>query len=71
LNGDANITGIDAGIAVNVENYLLVFDPLADAAHNLAGDVNNDGNLTSVDAGIMVNVENYAQNIDQATGLVQ
>lgn len=68
VNGDANITGIDAGIATNVENYLIVWD--TDEAFGVTGDVNHDGNITGTDAGIMVNIENYAQDINQATGIV-
>lgn len=69
VNGDANITGLDAGIVVNVENYLISWDTTAtDAAMMLAGDVNNDGNITGTDAGILVNIENFAQDIDQSTG---
>lgn len=62
VNGDGNITGIDAGIMVNVENYLIVWSPNDD--FRKAGDVNGDGNITGVDAGIAVDFENYATAID-------
>lgn len=69
VNGDGNISGIDAGIIVNVENYMLVWDNIIDAALIKAGDVNGDGNFTGIDAGIMVDVENYMRTINQVTGL--
>lgn len=69
LNGDGNISSIDAGMAINVENYVVVWDAVTDAALIEAGDVNNDGNVTGIDAGIMIDVENYIRTIDQVTGL--
>ncbi len=70
VTGDGNITGIDAGVIVDVENYALDFDEIIDAAYIKAGDLNGDGNLNGTDAGIMVNIENYAVNINQTTGTV-
>jgi len=70
VNGDANITGLDAGLVVNAENYLVNWDSATGAAMKTAGDVNGDGNVTGADAGIMVNIENFAQDIDQSTGTV-
>lgn len=69
VNGDGNITGIDAGIVVNVENYMTAWDPVSDAATIKAADVNGDGNVTGIDAGIVVDVENYMRTINQSTGL--
>ena len=65
VNGDSNITGIDAGIVINVENYLVDLDPIDDIALTTAADVNNDGNINSIDAGIIVNNENYLEQISQ------
>lgn len=70
VNGDGNITGIDAGVVIDVENYMLGFNEITDAAFIKAGDLNLDGNINGSDAGIMVNIENYAANIDQTTGAI-
>lgn len=70
VNGDGNINNIDAGILINVENYVSTWDQVNDAAYIAAGDVNNDGNVTGVDAGIVMDVENYMRSIDQVTGSV-
>ena len=69
VNGDGNITGIDAGILVNVENYVTSWNSETDAAYLKAGDINGDGNITGVDAGIAVDAENYVRSIDQITGI--
>ena len=69
VNGDSNIDSIDAGLIVDVENYLVVWDKTADAALYFAGDVNGDGNSDTIDAGVAVDVQNYLMSIDQATGL--
>lgn len=69
VNCDGNINGSDAGLLVNVENYMVSWDPAADAALLEAADVNGDGNVNALDAGIAVNVENYIMTIDQTTGL--
>ena len=70
VNGDGNITGLDAGMLVNMENYIAAFDPIIDAAQIKAADVNGDGNINGMDTGILVDVENYTRTIDQTTGLV-
>ena len=64
-----NIGGSDAGLLINFENYMISWDPAADAALFEAADVNGDGNVNAIDAGIIVNVENYLMTIDQTTGL--
>jgi len=69
VNGDGNITGLDAGMLVNIENYAVSWDPATDAALIKAADVNGDGNINGIDAGILVDVENYMRTIDQTTGL--
>lgn len=69
VNGDGNITGLDTGILVNVENFAVTWDSVADAALIKAADVNGDGNINGIDAGILVDVENYTRTIDQTTGL--
>ena len=69
LNGDGNITSIDAGIAINVENYATAWDSVTDAALIKAGDVNGDGNITGIDAGTIIDVENYIRTINQVSGL--
>jgi uncharacterized protein (DUF2141 family) len=69
VNGDGNIDSIDAGKLVDYENYVLHWDPAADAAYLKAGDLNGDGNVDSIDAGIAVDAQNYFAAIDQSTGL--
>jgi len=69
INGDGNIGGSDAGLLINFENYMISWDPAADAALFEAADVNGDGNVNAIDAGIIVNVENYLMTIDQTTGI--
>jgi len=69
VNGDGNIDSIDAGIMVDLENYIITWDKVADAAKFKAGDVNGDGNIDSLDAGIAVDSENYIMHINQATGI--
>jgi len=69
INGDGNIDSIDAGKIVDHENYMLTWDPAADAALYKAGDLNGDGNIDSIDAGIAVDAENYMVTINQSTGL--
>jgi hypothetical protein len=70
VNGDGNIDSIDAGKLVDYENYVLHWDPAADAAYLKAGDLNGDGNVDSIDAGITVDAQNYFVTIDQTTGFV-
>lgn len=65
VNRDGNINGIDAGVMIDVENYLVSWDLTEDAARYLAGDVNGDGNITSIDAGTVVDYENYMVTINQ------
>ena len=69
VNGDGNIDSIDAGIMVDHENYMTVWDPVTDAALYKAADLNGDGNVDSIDAGIAVDAQNYVVTIDQTTGL--
>jgi len=69
VNGDGNINSIDAGIMVNVENYVVSWDPAADAAWLKAADVNGDGNVNGLDAGIAIDVENYIFGVNQVTGV--
>jgi uncharacterized repeat protein (TIGR02543 family) len=70
VNGDGNIDSIDAGVMVDVQNYMTTWDPVANAYYYKAGDLNGDGNIDSIDAGLMVDFQNYMVNIDQATGSV-
>jgi hypothetical protein len=65
VNGDGSIDSIDAGIAVDYENYLVSWDSGTQAAFLSAGDINCDGEIDSMDAGIMVDTENYLMQIDQ------
>jgi hypothetical protein len=62
INGDANIDSIDAGVAVDAENYMITLTPV----QLKAGDVNKDGNTDSIDAGMMVDCENYMITIPQS-----
>jgi len=70
VNGDGSVDSIDAGTLVDVENYIITWDPAADAAFIQAADLNGDGEIDSIDAGITVDCENYIVTIDQSTGLV-
>lgn len=70
VNGDGNIDSIDAGLLVDYENYLVNWDPVANAANIKSSDLNGDGNIDSIDAGIAVDAENYIVTIDQKTGLL-
>lgn len=69
INGDGTIDSLDAGTAVDVENYQVLLDPVEDAAYRIAADINGDGTIDSLDAGLMVDFENYAIGINQSTGL--
>jgi len=68
-NADGNIDSIDAGTAVDYQNYMVNWDPVKDVAFIKSADVNGDGNIDSIDAGVMVDVENYMLTINQGTGL--
>jgi len=68
INGDGNIDTGDAGIIVDYENFLITWDPAADAALLKAADVNGDGNVDTADAGIIVDCENFLLSISQVTG---
>ena len=70
VNGDGSIDSLDAGIMVDYENYLIPWEPAADAAYLKAADLNGDNSIDSLDAGITVDAENYVVTIDQTTGLV-
>ena len=69
VNGDGTVDSIDAGTMVDVENYLVTWDPAGDAAFIKAGDLNRDGSIDSMDAGITVDTENYLSFINQTTGI--
>jgi len=70
VNGDGSIDSLDAGIMVDYENYLIPWEPAADADYLKAADLNGDNSIDSLDAGITVDVENYMVTINQKTGLV-
>lgn len=69
LNGDGIIDSSDAGKIVDYENYVISWNPAADAAFYKAGDLNGDGKIDSLDASLVVDAENYVITIDQRTGL--
>lgn len=69
ITGDGSIDSLDAGTAVDFENYLISWDPVDDAEYYLAGDLNADGSIDSLDAAKMVDFENYLVEINQGTGL--
>ncbi len=69
LNGDGSIDSMDAGKAVDFENYLEPWVPADDALYIKAGDLNGDGSVDSLDAGKIVDAENYIITVDQVTGL--
>lgn len=71
VNGDGNIDSTDAGLTVDYENYIISWDPVADAATIKAGDLNGDGIIDSIDAGITVDTENHISFINQLTGIRQ
>ena len=68
VNGDGNIDTGDAGTIVDYENFLIDWNPAADAALLKAADVNGDGNVDTADAGIIVDCENFLLTISQITG---
>jgi uncharacterized repeat protein (TIGR02543 family) len=70
VNGDGNVDSLDAGLMIDVENYLLDWNDPAFAVFRLAGDLNGDGNVDSSDAGLMIDFENYKINIDQVAGTI-
>jgi len=59
----------DAGTAIDVENWLVEWDPVEDECYMIAGDLNGDGGVDSNDSGILTEVENWTMYIDQVTGL--
>lgn len=65
LNGDGIVDSMDGNITVNVENFIINFDPVTENAFLIAGDVNADGIIDSIDAGIISGYENYFVDIDQ------
>ncbi|HQH64405.1 MAG TPA: hypothetical protein PLE55_12235, partial [Clostridiales bacterium] len=67
VNGDGNIDSADAGLLVDIENWIVEWP--AGSVNYLAGDVNGDGNIDSGDSGILTDVENFMRDIDQTTGL--
>lgn len=69
LNGDGSVDSIDAGKAVDFENYMVPWDPADDTLYIKAGDLNGDGSVDSLDAGKIVDAENYMISINQVTGL--
>ncbi|MGI6249400.1 MAG: leucine-rich repeat protein [Acutalibacteraceae bacterium] len=68
VNGDGNIDAMDATCIMDYENFMLDWDPAADAAVLSAADLNGDGNIDSGDAAFVVDFENYFADIDQTTG---
>ena len=68
VNGDGTVDSLDAGVMVDVENYLVDWDNPAFDIFRQAGDLNGDGEVDSIDAGLMVDVENYMLAINQVTG---
>jgi len=65
VNGDGNIDSSDAGRIVDVENFLVTWDPVNDALYRLAADVNGDGNIDAADAGNIIDCENFVITISQ------
>ncbi len=70
VNGDGTVDSLDAGLMVDVENYLINWDDPAFGVFRQAGDLNGDGKVDAMDAGLMVDFENYLLSIDQAAGTV-
>ncbi|HQH64051.1 MAG TPA: leucine-rich repeat protein, partial [Clostridiales bacterium] len=71
VNGDANVDSTDAGTLIDIENFLLSWNPASDAAFMAAADVNGDGNIDTMDAGVAIDYENWLVDIDQSTGLAR
>lgn len=69
VTGDSNIDTGDASIISDFENFLIFWDPAADAELYEAADVNGDGNVDTSDADIIIDTENFLLSIDQRTGL--
>jgi len=71
VNGDGNIDTSDAGLIVDYENFLVLWDQPADAVYRKAADLNGDGNADTADAGLIVDYENFLLDINQTTGLAE
>ena len=71
VNGDGNADSSDSGIIIDMENFLISWDPVDDAALFAAGDLNGDGVSDSIDSSIITDAENFLYTINQVTGLVQ
>ena len=69
VNGDGLIDSLDAGLAVDHENYLVPWSNPADFCFRTAADANGDGSRDSIDAGLMVDAENYIETINQNRGI--
>ncbi len=71
VNGDGIIGGSDADMIIDIGNYALPqWEPVEDAAFNMAGDVFLDGVIDENDYVVMNNVQNYVQQINQVNGKV-
>ncbi len=69
VNGDGKIDSLDAGLLVDYENYIIVWNATNHAAMLEAADINGDGKIDSLDAGLVVDAENYLVTINQRTGI--
>lgn len=69
VNGDGLIDSLDAGLAVDHENYLVPWSDPSELCFRTAADANGDGSRDSIDAGLMVDTENYIASINQNRGI--
>ena len=70
VNGDNNVDSADAGLVIDVENFLVQWDIQSASYLYQAADVNADGNVDSSDADILIDVENFQLFLDKQTGFI-
>jgi len=70
VNGDSRADAIDADLCVGVQDWVIVWDPVADACYYEAADLNGNGRVESLDADTITAVYDWVLAIDQATGTV-
>jgi len=69
MNGDGIVSGIDADLIINYENYAVEWDSETEPYLFVAGDLNGNTVVEAQDADIISNAENFVMWIDQTTGL--
>ena len=70
VNGDSRVDAIDADLCVGVQDWVIVWDPVADACYYEAADLNGNGRVESLDADTITAVYDWVLSVDQTTGTV-